>query len=299
MELTEREENSMSSCSENEQSENDVHWRAITYRARQLSIVSESAPPPVNKASWNNERESIFSILGYTVGLGNVLSFPAVVAKNGGGTFLIPYIFLVIFLGFPLLFLELVLGQYSAFDPARLFGKMAPITIGLGHAMVIFNALTGIYYNAAVSWFIFYMCASMKPKLPWAECPPSTEKYCSNSTKLVANGTTLSPAKYYFHTEFLGEDATALDTNPNHDLSDLGGVQWWLALSLMAVWIVVCLTLIKGIRSSGNVLYFTVIAPEIILCIMFAIGLTLEGALEGISAYFSPSWDKLQDHKVI
>ena len=165
--------------------------------------------------------------------------------------------------------------------------------------MVIFNALYGIYYNAAVSWFIFYMCASLKPKLPWAECPPSTEK-CNNSTKLgkITNGS-WSPVEYYFHTEFLGEDATALDANHDHDLSNLGGVQWWLALSLMAVWIIVCLTLIKGVRSSGKVLYFTVIAPEIILCIMFAIGLTLEGALEGISAYFSPSWDKLQDHKVI
>ena len=120
---------------------------------------------------------------------------------------------------------------------------------------------------------------------------------CNDSIPLGSkiNGS-WSPIEYYFHTEFLGEDVT-LDTN--YDLSNLGGVQWWLALSLMAVWIIVCLTLIKGVRSSGKVLYFTVIAPEIILCIMFAIGLTLEGALEGISAYFSPSWDKLQDHKVI
>ena len=296
---TEREE-----YSENEQSENDdVHWRATSYRARQLTIVSESAPPVI-KASWNNERESVFSILAYTVGLGNVLSFPRLVAINGGGSFLIPYTLMVIFLGFPLLFLELALGQYSAFDPARLFGKMAPIAIGLGHSMVILNALCGIYYNAAVSWFIFYMCVSLKPELPWTKCPPLAKK-CNDSITLGSktNGS-WSPVGYYFHTQFLGEDAT-LDTNHVHDtnydfdLSKLGGVKWWLALSLMAVWIVACLTLIRGIRSSGKVIYFTVIAPEIILCILFAIGLTLDGASEGILFYFTPTWDKLQEHKVI
>ena len=50
---------------------------------------------------------------------------------HGGGSFLVPYTFMLLFAGLPLFFMELALGQYSGAGPTRVFGRLAPIAKGL------------------------------------------------------------------------------------------------------------------------------------------------------------------------
>ena len=73
--------------------------------------------------------------------IGNVWRFPFLVYKNGGGTFLVPYLFMLLFIGMPMYFMELALGQYSGSGPTRLFGRMAPLFKGLGFAMVAVSSI--------------------------------------------------------------------------------------------------------------------------------------------------------------
>ena len=52
--------------------------------------------------------------IAMSVGLGNVWRFPYTAYKNGGGAFLIPYLVVLLFIGRPLYFMELAVGQFSS-----------------------------------------------------------------------------------------------------------------------------------------------------------------------------------------
>src|SRR6185437_6813715 len=51
--------------------------------------------------------------IGSAFGLGNLWRFPYVVAENGGGAFVLLYLFLVFLIGMPFLIGELMLGKVS------------------------------------------------------------------------------------------------------------------------------------------------------------------------------------------
>ena len=68
-----------------------------------------------------------------------------------------------------------------------------------------------------------------------------------------------------------------------------------MALCLLLAWIIVFLSLSKGIKSSGRVVYFTAIFPYVVLVILFFRGITLEGYKEGIKFYLTPDIKKLSE----
>ena len=66
----------------------------------------------------NNEREQFASRLGFilmtagcAIGLGNIWRFPYVAGQYGGGLFVLLYLFFLVFLGFPVMMMELALGR--------------------------------------------------------------------------------------------------------------------------------------------------------------------------------------------
>jgi hypothetical protein len=65
----------------------------------------------------------------------------------------------------------------------------------------------------------------------------------------------------------------------------MGPVQWKLALCLMAAWIVIFFCLIKGIKSSGKVVYFTATFPYFVLVILLIKAVTLPGILSTFYAF--------------
>ena len=120
----------------------------------------------------------------FAVGLGNVWRFPYIAYKNGGGTFLIPYLIMLLLVGLPIFFMEFVIGQYMKSGPVKLFGNIAPIFSGIGYMMIALSSIIGVYYNVIMGWSIYYLFAGFTSQLPWADCTNMenytaiTGKYC-------------------------------------------------------------------------------------------------------------------------
>ncbi len=113
--------------------------------------------------NWGSRLGIIMAVAGSAVGLGNFLRFPAKVASNGGGAFMIPYFISLLLLGIPLMWIEWTLGRYgggfghgtapgifhSVWNKSR-FIKYFGI-IGIFGPLVIF-----IYYTYIESWTLAY-----------------------------------------------------------------------------------------------------------------------------------------------
>ncbi|CAK8698151.1 sodium- and chloride-dependent neutral and basic amino acid transporter B(0+)-like [Clavelina lepadiformis] len=75
------------------------------------------------------------------------------------------------------------------------------------------------------------------------------------------------------------------------DIDHTDGIVTGMVLSLLVAWIVVYFSMIRGIKSSGKVVYFTAIFPYVVLIILLVRGATLPGAREGLEFYIGSRSD--------
>ena len=79
------------------------------------------------------QRERLSSRLGFillsagcAIGIGNVWKFPYMVGQNGGGAFVLLYLFFLLVMGIPVMTIEFSLGRASQKSPVRLYQALAP-----------------------------------------------------------------------------------------------------------------------------------------------------------------------------
>lgn len=82
------------------------------------------------KEQWGNEIEFLFSCISLSVGLGNIWRFPYIAFQNGGGAFVIPYLIVLLIIGRPVYYMEILIGQFSGRGCIKAF-EMAPILKGV------------------------------------------------------------------------------------------------------------------------------------------------------------------------
>jgi NSS family neurotransmitter:Na+ symporter len=159
--------------------------------------------------------------------------------------------------------LELTVGHWARNSPPEVFKKIGKKWEWAGWWMVLVPFIIASYYIVVMSWCFSYMIYSID--LRWG----------GNAENFFEN--------------FLGvTDSPAI----------LGNISIPILLGLIVVWLCVFLILYKGVHRIGKVVAITVPLPTILLIILTIRGLTLPGAIEGISYYLTPNFSKLLDINV-
>jgi len=215
------------------------------------------------KEYWNTRFAFVMAAIGSAVGLGNVWRFPYVCYENGGGAFLIPYFVALFTAGIPLMILELSIGDWARSAPPNAFKKIGKKWEWAGWWAVLVPFVIALYYVVIMAWCFSYMIYSLD--LRWG-----------------------SQASTFFK-NFLGDTGTP---------EIFGSISIPVVLGLIAVWLCVFIILYKGVHRIGKIVAITVPIPTILLIILTIRGLTLPGAIEGISYYLTPDFSRLTDVKV-
>uniref|UniRef100_A0A8D8P6H6 Transporter n=2 Tax=Culex pipiens TaxID=7175 RepID=A0A8D8P6H6_CULPI len=261
---------------------------------------------------WGKGIEFLMSCIAMSVGLGNVWRFPFIALENGGGAFVIPYIIVLLLVGKPVYYMEMIIGQFSSRGSVKVY-DCVPALRGIGYGQVLSIAIVSTYYASLMATTLKYLFESFQKILPWATCDERWAGFCipsggvdasaaggdalnstitaaalsaSNATSAVMS----SSAELYYRRVVLKE----LD---NID-DGIGLPDWQLTLFLCLSWSIVLLVLIRGVKSAGKASYFLALFPYLVITILLVRACTLPGAVNGIIYFLKPQWDKILDPKV-
>uniref|UniRef100_A0A8C4NJS6 Solute carrier family 6 member 17 n=1 Tax=Eptatretus burgeri TaxID=7764 RepID=A0A8C4NJS6_EPTBU len=157
---------------------------------------------------------------------------------------------------------------------------------GIGYTSCLVCYYVAMYYNVIICWSFFYFFNSFQSPLPWATCP-----VFQNATVTVVEPECQksSATTFFWYRETL---------DISNSISEGGDLNWRVTLCLLLAWLVVGLAMIRGIQSSGKVMYFSSIFPYGVLFCFLVRGLLLEGAFDGIKHMFMPKLEVMAEPQV-
>lgn len=229
--------------------------------------MSTAASPAKRRTrdTWTSQTGFLVAAIGSAIGLGNIWRFPGVAYTNGGGAFLVPYLVALLFAGIPILWLEYAVGHKFRGTPPWAFRRMNVKGEFLGWLCVFICFVIITYYAAVVAWSGSYVVYSI------------TEAWGEDS-------------KTFFLSSFLGTVGS-----DEFSWTPVAAV----AIPLVLVW--VCILLIASFGISRGVEKANKIFLPLLVVLFLALvvrALFLPGALEGLSAFFTPNWSSLAQPKV-
>ncbi len=218
------------------------------------------------RAQWGSKVGFILAAAGSAVGLGNIWKFPGRAYEGGGGSFLVIYLLIVLFLGVPLMLTELSMGRASQANIVGAFGK-------LGHKKCAWIGWIGVagafvitcYYCHVGGWVLRYVFG-----------------YAMDAPAIY--GDSLG----YFY-EMLGAHGDGSTSFP------------WLAVLFAAIFMAVnAVVIIRGVES-GIERFNKIGMPAlfILLLILLVRAVTLPGAGEGFRYMLSFDWSKVTFQTVL
>ncbi|MST64447.1 sodium-dependent transporter [Schaalia hyovaginalis] len=230
-----------------------------------MSTSSATVQQPKRQDTWTGQTGFLLAAIGSAIGLGNIWRFPGVAYSNGGGAFLIPYLVALIFVGIPMLWLDYSLGHKFRGSPPWALRRIRAGGEFIGWFQVLVCFVILVYYAAVIAWSAQYTIYSVNQS--W------------------------------------GDDALGFFTGDF--LQVVGGDEFsWtpvaaVAIPLALVWVFVLLILGRGLSKgveAANKIFLPLLVVLFVAMVVRA--LFLDGAVEGLNAFFTPQWDSLSDPHV-
>lgn len=217
-----------------------------------------------NRSQWGTRAGFILAAVGSAIGLGNIWRFPYVAYDNGGGAFFLPYLIALFTAGIPILIMEFTMGHKFRGSAPTTFFRMNKKSEFVGWFQVFVSFGISTYYAVIIAWAIAYSIFAFN--LSW------------------------------------GDDTGAFlmgDYLQAGDPGKFGGLVPSVFIPLVIVWAVVLSVLFKGVKKGIEVANKIFIPTLVVLFLIIVIrAVTLEGAAEGLNAFFQPSWSQLGDPSV-
>lgn len=217
------------------------------------------------RGQWGSRMGFVIAAIGSAIGLGNIWRFPYIAASNGGGAFLVPYLFALLTAGIPILILEFSVAHKIKTSAPGAFGRIGKHMEILGWFQTVIAFGIVVYYTAIIGWTFNYLSYAFGGK--WGE-----------------------DTNAFFFNDFLHIS--------NHPF-EIGGFNSNMLIALAAVWLINYIVLMGGIKS-GIEKANKIFMPLLIICLLVvaARGLTLDGAAMGIDYFFRPDFASLKDPRV-
>ena len=102
---------------------------------------------------------------------------------------------MLLLIGLPMFFLEMVLGQYAGLSATKVFARMAPGLRGLGYGMICIPTLINFYYVVIMAYALHYLFAGFTSELPWGICG---HKYNTPNCYSVLQAEDCGELEYFF-----------------------------------------------------------------------------------------------------
>ncbi|MBD1575461.1 sodium-dependent transporter [Vibrio sp. S11_S32] len=221
----------------------------------------------MKREQWGSRTGFILAAVGSAIGLGNIWRFPYMAYENGGGAFFIPYLFAMLTAGIPFMILEFTMGHKFRGSAPKTLAKIHAKFEWLGWFQVMIAAVIGVYYVAIIGWAISYVGLAVDQS--WGADPNA-----------------------YFFSEYL-------QLGDGNSPSQLGSVQWHIAIPMIVAWGITFAALFSGVKG-GIERAGKIMMPVLFIMVLALIGrmVFLPGALDGLNYLFEPDFSKLSDPTV-
>ncbi|MCY8582788.1 sodium-dependent transporter, partial [Bacillus haynesii] len=222
-----------------------------------------------NRPQWGTRAGFILAAVGSAIGLGNIWRFPAVAYENGGGAFFLPYLFALLTAGIPLLIMEFTIGHKYRGSAPLSYARMGKGKEWIGWWQVAISFVISTYYAVIVAWAISYTVFSFN--LGWGK---NTENFLMNE---------------YLNRIDIGGGA----------IGQFGGFVPGVLIPLAIVWIVSLGILFAGVKKGieiANRIFIPLLVVLFLIIVIYSI--TLDGAAQGLNAFFTPDWSQITNGKV-
>ena len=212
------------------------------------------------RAQWGSKIGFILAAAGSAVGLGNIWKFPGRAFEGGGGCFLLIYLAMVVFLGAPMMLTELSVGRASQTNIVGSFRKLGHSRFSwVGWIGVLGAFIITCYYSHVGGWVLRYVVG-----------------YATQDTKIYAD----SLGYFYDMLGYHGEGVT--------------GFPWTAILFAAAFMALNAVVIVRGVES-GIEKFNKVGMPAlfVLLLVLLARAVTLEGSRAGLRYMVSLDWSKV------